>query len=233
MNIMVYNTQHCNNYAAGGGIDFEAIARVLRDSDAEFIGLNEIRGQGLSPTYKDQAKILSELTGYEHYYFAEAFKVRGTEPYGNALLSKSRIVSAEVIGVPDVESPAYDGYYETRCLLKARLECGLTVLVIHFGLNPDEQENAVKTVLANMESEKCVLMGDFNLRPDDKIIDPIRAVMRDCATAFEGERLSYPSDKPKQKIDYIFVTPDIEVLSSDIPSVIVSDHRPHIAQISF
>ncbi len=233
MKIMVYNTQHCNNYGKGGGIDFDAFAKVMAESGAEFIGLNEIRGEGLSDTYNDQARILSTLSGYDYYYFAEAFKVRGTEPYGNAILSKSKIVCAENIPVPDPIVRAYSGYYETRCLLKVRLECGLVVLVIHFGLNPDEQENAVKTVLANLESEKCVLMGDFNLTPDSSILDPIRAVMRDTAVVFAGEKLSFPSDKPDRKIDYIFVTPDIRIETADIPEIIVSDHRPHFAEISF
>ena len=130
MKIMVYNTQHCNNFGCGGGIDFDAFAKVIAESGAEFVGLNEIRGEGLSQTYQDQARILSSLSGYENYYFAEAFKVRGTEPYGNAILSKSKILSAENIVVPDPQVRAYDGYYETRCLLKVRLACGLVVLVI-------------------------------------------------------------------------------------------------------
>ena len=33
------------------------------------------------------------------------------------------------------------------------------------------------------------------------------------------------------KIDYIFVSPDIKIKSADIPEIIASDHRPHIAVI--
>jgi len=116
-------------------------------------------------------------------------------------------------------------------LLKAKLSCGVTVMVIHFGLNPDEQENAVKTVIDNIESERCILMGDFNVTPNNRVLDPIRERMVDAASAFDSEKFSFPSDRPDRKIDYIFVTPDIKLISADIPDVVASDHRPHIAEI--
>ncbi len=33
------------------------------------------------------------------------------------------------------------------------------------------------------------------------------------------------------KIDYIFVSKDLKVESADIPEIVSSDHRPHIATI--
>ena len=55
--------------------------------------------------------------------------------------------------------------------------------------------------------------------------------MKDTADLFGDEKLSFPSDKPRCKIDYIFVSPDIEIVSADIPEIIASDHRPHTAVI--
>ena len=232
MKIMVYNTQHCALHPSGK-IDFERIAQIIRESGAEIVGLNEIRGKGITPEYDEQTEILSRLTGMRHSFFARAIYVGGTEPYGNALLSRSPIVSADVIPVPDPPRRPEGKWYETRCLLKARLECGLTVMVIHFGLNPEEQENAVRTVIDNLENEKCILMGDFNVTPDDPVLAPIRERMKDTAELFDGEKLSWPSDEPRVKIDYIFTSPDIEVVSADIPAIVGSDHRPHTAQIEF
>ena len=75
-------------------------------------------------------------------------------------------------------------------------------------------------------------MGDFNVTPDDEVLAPIRERLRDTADLFTEEKLSYPSDAPEKKIDYIFVTPDIEVIGADIPEIVASDHRPHIAEIN-
>ena len=44
MKIMTFNTQHCQNYITKK-IDFEAMAKVIRDSGADFVGLNEMRGK--------------------------------------------------------------------------------------------------------------------------------------------------------------------------------------------
>ena len=61
---------------------------------------------------------------------------------------------------------------------------------------------------------------------------PIRARMKDVAECFDKPLLSFPSDKPDRKIDYIFVSPDVKVISADIPGIVASDHRPHTATVS-
>ena len=231
MKIMSFNTQHCLNYIERR-IDFDVMARAIADCDADIVGLNEMRDGTEPPEFDAQCRILSEKCGLENFYFAKALTLKHGD-YGNGLLSRYRIVSAETIHVPDPDPRGYDGYYEHRVLLKARLENGLTVMVIHFGLNPDEAENAVRTVVENLESEKCILMGDFNVTPDNHVLDPIRERMNDASRLFDCEKLSFPSDKPNCKIDYIFASPDIEIVSADIPAIVASDHRPHTAQINF
>lgn len=231
MKIMSFNTQHCRSFIERR-INFDIMARVISDYGADIVGLNEMRNGSNPPSFDAQCRILSEKCGIENFYFAKALQFKEGD-YGNGILSKYKIVSAETVHVPDPDPRGYDGYYEHRVLLKAKLENGLTVMVIHFGLNPDEAESAVRTVVANLEDEKCILMGDFNVTPDDPVLAPIRKRMKDAADLFDCEKLSYPSDKPEQKIDYIFVSPDIEVVCADIPEIIASDHRPHTAQINF
>lgn len=230
--IMSFNTQHCLNYKERV-IDFSIMAETIKSCGADIVGLNEMRDKGEAEYYTAQTEELSRLTGLEHFFFAKAIDVKGNNPYGNGILSRYPIISAETIPVPSPkpEEREASGYYESRCLLKARLECGLTVLVIHFGLNPDEQRLAVKAVLENLESEKCILMGDFNVTPDNEVLAPIRARMNDAAEAFREPLLSFPSDEPKIKIDYIFLSHDIDLLEADIPAIVASDHRPHTAEI--
>ena len=231
MKIMSFNTQHCENFITKK-IDFEAMAKVITDFDADFVGLNEMRGEGPLSGYTAQTEKLSALTKMPYCFFSEAIMVGGTSPYGNGFLSKIPILKAEKIMIPDPEVRD-NNFYETRCIIKVTLEGGITVLVTHFGLNQTEKENAVKTVLENLEDEKCILMGDFNVTPDDALLKPIKEKMKDVAEAFEEPLLSWPSDKPEKKIDYIFVSRDAGVVSADIPKVIASDHRPHTAEIKF
>ena len=231
MKIMTFNTQHCLNYLEQK-IDFDIMADAIKKCNPDIVALNEMRGEcAQAADYADQTAILSSLTGIKNYYFAEAIKFGGIKPYGNAMLTKLPIISAETIIIPDPNPKRYDGYYETRCVLKAKLTGDITVLITHMGLNPDEQENAVKTIIENLATERCILMGDFNMTPDNPILNPIRSRMVDAAEYFDKPKLSFPSDKPDRKIDYIFVSPDIEVIKADIPAIIAADHRPHIATI--
>lgn len=230
--IMTFNTENCTNYIEQK-IDFEIMANVIKDCGAGIVGLNEIRNEGSFEGYDNQTKILSQLTGIENYYFAQAVDLGENLPFGNALLSIYQIKSVENISIPDPNPKMYDGYYQTRCILKAKLENGLTVMVTHFGLNPDEQQNAVDTVIAHLEDEKCILMGDLNVNPDNEVLKPIQEKMVDAAGCIKEPLLSWPSDNPRRKIDYVFVTPDIEIIDADIPAIVASDHRPHTATISY
>lgn len=230
MKIMSFNTQHCLSFI-DKKIDFNIMANAIKKCRAEIVGLNEMRDKGSDEDYDNQTAILSELTGLGYYYFAKAIDVGGKNPYGNAILSKYPIKSAETIPIPDPEIKTGTEYYESRCLLKVKLENDITVLVIHFGLNPDEQKNAVNTVLENVENERCILMGDFNTEPDNEVLMPIRERMKDAAEKFSDDLLSFPSDNPERKIDYIFVSRDIDIVSADIPPIVASDHRPHTANI--
>jgi len=229
MKIMTFNTQHCLDYIEQK-IDFNTMAYAIKRIDPDIVGLQEMRNEGRVEEYADQVKILSELTGMPYYYFAKAIDFPDG-PYGNGILSKVPILSAEVVTIPDPEVKTGDAWYETRCVLKATLEGGITVLVTHVGLNRDEKENAIATILENLASKKCILMGDFNLHPDDPLIISIKKRMKDTADLFECPKLSCPSDDPKEKIDYIFVSSDVEIMSADIPAIVASDHRPHIATV--
>lgn len=230
MKIMSFNTQHCASFIEKR-IDFSIIAKAILDEGADIVGLNEIRGEGADSEYTAQTEKLSSLTGMKYYYFAPAITIPNCGLYGNAILSKIPILKVENVPIPDPEPKKYKGYYETRCLIKAQLEGGITVLISHFGLNPDEQENAVKTVSANLSDNKCVLMGDFNVTPEDPVLAPIRERLTDTADFFDAPKLSFPSDKPDRKIDYIFVSRDVKVKAADIPPTVASDHRPHTAVI--
>lgn len=233
LKLMSFNIQHCLNYVSRE-VDYPFFAEKIAAFGADIVGLNEVRGAGRDLEYDPQTEILAEGAGYPYYYFAEAIKFGGVNPYGNAILSRFPIISADTIPIPDPVPHGYDGYYETRCVGRAVIDVGaspLTVLTVHFGLNPDEHENARDTILANLAPERCVLMGDFNSHPDDSVLAPIFERMTDAAGAFEGEKPSFPSDAPKEKIDYVFVTPDIKVVEADIPAAVISDHRPHTATV--
>ncbi len=224
---VTFNIQHCAVFPTDK-IDFNAFAEKIRSFDADVIGLNEVRGAGVRKDYQAQAEILAEKTGYR-CYFACATEIGRGNPYGNAVLTRLPVKALETIPIPDPVPRRYDGYYETRCLLKMTLaQPDATFLITHFGLNPDEQENALRTVLENIGDGKTVLMGDLNVTPDSPVIARLREHMTDAATAAEpgAALLSFPSDKPDRKIDYIFTKGNITAKNCRIVPGVLSDHLP-------
>lgn len=235
LRIMTFNTQHCalyTNYLKNREqkIDTERFAQEISKVAPDIVGLNEIRGNDTRGFYGEQTELLKDFSGMPYSFFAPAIRF-DDGPYGNAMLSRLEPLSVENIKIPDPEERKYGGYYETRCLIKAKFEGGLTVLITHFGLNPDEVENAITAVLENIEDEKCIFMGDLNLGENDARLDAIREKMVDTASVYGKGLLTFPSNAPEIKLDYIFVSKDIKVKSVFIPSDVVSDHLPFVADI--
>lgn len=234
LRVLTFNIQHCHPYVQKewDQIDFELFADVIRCFDADIVGLNEVRGEGESPSYRAQAQILADALGY-HVFFAPATYVPKGGPYGNAILSKLPPSETEIVPIPDPPRDPSRSWYESRCVAKAvyPIGGGVTMLTAHFGLKPEEAKNAAETVCAEIRKAKTpvILTGDFNLRPEDPILTPIRELLTDTADAFSRPQLSYPSDVPKEKIDYIFTSPSVKTAFAAIPPVVASDHRPYFA----
>jgi len=230
MKVMTFNVQHCIEYLKNE-ISYEAIANVIKRVKPDVVALNEMYDDDEKSKYGSQVEKLSKLTGMKHYYFAKAIETEDG-PYGNAILSKYVIKNPKVLIIPNPkEKRNKNGYYEQRCVLKATIKKNIRILITHFGLNIDEQENALETLLKNIKDKKCILMGDFNIEPDHFIIERIRDRMKDASIGFCENEKTWPSDKPKVKIDYIFTSKDINIESSSVPDLVASDHRPHVATL--
>ncbi len=231
ISVMSFNVQHFSEFHSKK-IDYPLFAEAIRSTGADVVGLNETYAEGSVFRKKAQAETVAQALGW-HWYFAEAIRLR-QGGYGNSIISKYPLTNARTVPIPDPKPRRYKGYYETRCVLRctAQTEEGpLEFAVTHFGLNPDEQKNAVDTVSGLILPERFVLMGDFNVRPGNPALSPIRDRLADTADAPGGNRPTFPADAPDRKIDYIFVSKDVRVLSADVPELVVSDHRPYLARI--
>ena len=233
MKIMTFNIQHCLNYTENV-IDINFFAQAIKKYNPDFCGLNEVRGEGPLDGYTDQTNKLADLLGMDRY-FGEAIKVNKTSPYGNAIVSKHRIISAETVKIPDPIFKIERAGYESRCVIKAVVkieEKTICFLVCHMGLAKAERKNAVKTIcrLIDETDLPVVLMGDFNAEPEDNVLQPLRERLQDTDIFSSAENnRTYPSDAPKIKIDYIFYR-GLTCKKSTTVSEIFSDHLPIIAE---
>ena len=237
LKVMTYNIEHGMDYAKykKTGVDeikLDLSAAVINAEDADIICLNEVRGKGKVPEYTAQAEIMGEKTG-RNSVFSKCIEFEKYGPYGDALLSRYPIKHWEIIDIPDPEIKDEDAYYETRKLLKAELEPDkkITVFISHFGLAKSEQRNAVEVLISEIKKvdTPIIFMGDLNMTPDNEILKPIYDALNEVYVS--GGPATYPSLAPEEKIDYIFVSRDIEVKSAKTIEKVISDHFPVVAEI--
>ena len=142
LRLMTYNIASCRIFEQQNSVDVTATGRTIAAFKPDLVVLNEVRGGEIGPGSAGQTMQLARQLGINGY-FAQATYLPGVGTYGNALLSRFPITRAEVIPIPDPPVRG-EGYYETRCLLRAAIAvgagCQLTLLASHFGLVDDEKK---------------------------------------------------------------------------------------------
>ena len=237
LRLTTFNIQHGRNHNLQGDIiDLPLMASTAKSTGASVFGFNEVRC-GLTdgiPGFPDAPGVFASLLDGKAV-FGKAIELGEGKHYGNLLVSKLPVLDSEVITIPDPVTRTGNRLYETRCIIRAVLDCEgkpVTLLCSHFGLNDDEHGFAVATVLRLIENDKnpVVLMGDFNMTPDDAHYALIAERMTDCAVFCGSDEYTFSSDNPRERIDYIFVR-GTKVKECHTVRVIASDHFPVTAEI--
>lgn len=246
LKIMTYNIAS----GSENGLNLEKIdilpyAKTVKEYMPDILGLNEVRGKNERNGFTQQNKDIADFINYEHTFFTPAIEIEGGG-YGNALVSRFPIIDAKKILVPDApeKNPLLpyeekeDGtYYETRCILKATLLVEnekIDVFVTHFGLAPSEKESIMKVLRKELSEReyRCILMGDFNERPDSEYIKELSSILNNAEpTVITEDFYTYASYEPDRKIDYVMVEKSMKIEKFGAIDSLASDHRPYFAQV--
>lgn len=246
--VMTYNIAggRCFEVAEKQQVKPEACAAVIAEYVPDICGLNEVDFHLPRSGRIDLAADIGKIVGMKSV-FARAV-TWGEGDYGNGFLSRLPIIGYEDIIVPDPTDKSEPTYYETRCILRLTVDFGgreADVIVTHFGLAKTERDESIKilTSLIDGRTRPLILMGDFNIEPDDPQLAPIYQRLHDTFAVYpEKFKRTYPSrnDLPRLsdvcrerglKIDYIFVSDEFKVDKVTIPETIASDHVPYIADV--
>jgi endonuclease/exonuclease/phosphatase family metal-dependent hydrolase len=228
--VLSYNIHH--GEGLDKRVDLERIARVVEDTRADLVALQEVdkgvqRSKGL-----DEPARMGELTGMQPV-FEKNINYQGGE-YGNAVLSRLPVLSHENHPLP--QSVAN----EQRGMLEVRVQAGgqpLIFVATHFSYYPEEVERLASVEsfrkLADEKGDVPVIMaGDLNARPDSQTVKNLNAFLSNaCPPGAEGV-FTFPADKPDIRIDYIFYTRNPRVRCVEykvVPEEVASDHRPILA----
>ena len=245
--VLTYNVSHCVDHSdaknEGWIFDYskneeEKTARVLKKINADIVGINEIFRCNGKPFY-DQPQILADKAGYKYSCFGKAWYFETVGDYGNALLSKYRIISMEniVVKLPADDTIEYKAieYKEDRAFIHAVIDAGVPVSVYatHFGLTEIEQRNMVNALIDKIKNDGLpkILIGDFNTEPDSKVLKPLFDVLTSAADFFNNTQKTFSTFDPYLRIDYIFVSSEFEIEEYGVDDSCISDHFPCYAVV--
>lgn len=215
--------------------DYYKAAEVIKSINADIIALNEV-GKALPKHIEDHTAFLASYCEYKYFGFAKATSF-GAYPYGNAILSKFPIDNLTVTPIKKFIHIA-PGIYEPRCIFTVEVLCEnkniIRVICTHFGLFPDEQRLGLNKVIDEIKNSKTptIFMGDLNISKNNRVINSIRNLLTDVCVKSNKSVNTFPAKKPRKRLDYIFVSDNIEVIDVHTVKVVASDHLPLVAKIS-
>lgn len=230
--VMTFNIHH------GKGMDKKAnlsrIAEVIDICNADIIGLNEVdKHFSKRSLYEDQAGWLAKQLKMDYAFSPSISKpaksLTEIRQYGNALLSRFPIISKKSHRINEIS-----GVIEGRSLLDATIQIKnqpIQINVTHLSLNPFLQRKQTDFILSHYHknSNPIILMGDLNMRPGSKGWRKLAEEFQD-AWHLKGEDAgcTYPSSRPRSRLDYIFASRDFKVIDAKVVAKMpnASDHLP-------
>lgn len=226
--ILTYNIHSA--YNSQGAQDPEAIARVIEDSQAEVVALQEVSRGWLLDGSTDLVGFLGRRLKMQVLFQGTADPV-----WGNALLTRLPILKNGSAPLPLAGTLLPRGY------LWATVDAGLPnpLLVIVTHLHHVESEHAPRLaqvpVLLDFWDERSssVLLGDLNSEPGypEMALIAEAGFVDSWAEAGTGEGLTWPSTAPFERIDWIWHTPDLRAVLAVNPQSTASDHLPLLVEL--
>ncbi len=226
--IMTYDLN--SGFNTKGKLDIEEIAEVIESTNPDIVALQEVSRASVANGRLDMLAWLSQRLRMPYVFEPTSGKF-----WGNAILSRYPILafSRENLPPPDASVPSG--------LLAALIDLGdgqtlkvITTELSHTEKNADVGQSQAKAVLDFWAGTSfTVILGNLNAQPDDPEIAAFKdAGFRDAAAKVNKDKAyTYMSDDTPQRLDYIWMSPDLSLSSIQVQSSKASAHSPVVALI--
>lgn len=221
--VLSYNIRHARGM--DDQVNLNRIAEVIGRSGAQLIGLQEVDKHLPRSHFCHQAKILSQRL---HKFWAYGATLNwGVGQYGVATLSHWPIAFQRLIPLPSRG--------EQRGLLETEIQLGqrrINFFCTHLGLNREERQEQVGEIIRIVQESPnpSILVGDFNDERSSQEYRLITSVLQD-ATIDAKDFRTYPSLKPVEQIDFVFVSAHWQTLEVKTIHSSASDHLPVLVEL--
>jgi endonuclease/exonuclease/phosphatase family metal-dependent hydrolase len=222
--IMTYNIRR--GLGIEGVLKLDAIISIIKEVDPDIVVLNEVDHLMPRSLMQKQDEIIAKKLGYNAIY---GYNLNLISKYGNALFTKHTIKEWTNTTLPSRKGV----FVEPRGVIEAVINIRgkeLNVLATHLSLNQNDRILQTEFITERLKQGTApkLLLGDFNARPTSVEVQEILLVMKD-GTDIDAK--TYPAKEPEAKIDYIFVSNDIEISEGRLIKREVSDHLPVVVDI--
>jgi endonuclease/exonuclease/phosphatase family metal-dependent hydrolase len=166
-----------------------------------------------------------------YFVFGKSLDFQNGE-YGIAILSRFPLDSVEVVSI----TPPADSLSET--FRRAEPRRALSVLVrtpwkmlrvinTHLDYHPSDSLRVIEmhrllTYENSLFQRPTLLVGDFNDTPASRTLELTRPKWKNAGPKFS--QLTFPSDTPEKRIDYILVHGTLKPVKAEIIGEQISDH---------
>lgn len=205
----------------------EEIARTINSMKPDIVGLQEVHRKTWQARFDDQLASLEKLTGLRGV-FGASYK-QGSGGYGNAVLTRGTIRSADIHELPTVGEP--------RSVLETTIELdGATInfYVTHLsswaGLNSAIRGEQLECLARHVRTSRWpyILVGDLNQDPRAPEIVRFR---KENAAQICGPDLGPTHATMNKRLDYIFADWGWDVRNTRVLATGASDHWPVVSEM--
>jgi len=224
--VATYNIHRC--IGSDRRHDADRVAAVLRELDADIVGLQEVDARYHIEDGDDQAEYLAGATGMTAVSGPALVHHRGS--YGNAVLTRWPVKAVRRVEIGVIGR-------EPRAVLDTDIDVAgfaVRVVVTHFGLRNSErrlQTEMLVRMLGPANDGCTILLGDFNeWAPMGHTLRRLNAVLgRSPAVR------SFPSRLPTLALDRIWVQPVTSLVRVEVHrsrlACAASDHLPVLGAV--
>jgi endonuclease/exonuclease/phosphatase family metal-dependent hydrolase len=232
------------------------VVEFLRAGKADIVLLQEVYNGDIGhhdSQYRTFQTLQKEL-GYEYSAFGQAYEEKigsgDLIPHGNAIFSRWPIQSSQVILMTESTLDYYQEIPEHWPILPAPLQHAvidaasveLDVFNIHGvwdldGDNFSDRRRQMSDAIFSSIQDKpnVILAGDSNAKPTNRAMKNLETVLRpvfgaEIKTSFNMRRKDNPG-YATAAVDVMYVSPNIEIASKEVPDVDVSDHLPLVVTL--
>ena len=219
--VLSYNIHEC--VGLDRRRDPSRIAQIIKESDAQIIGLQEVYSDSSGAEELHQMNYLAAVTGFQAVPGPSLERRNGH--YGNVLLTSCKVLAVDKLDL------SYPGR-EPRGAIDADLEINgeaVRVIVTHLGLLPAERRFQVKkllTAISDQRTRVVILLSDFNeWLPTGRSLRWIHTRLGKTALV-----RTFPAKFPVFALDRIWVSPSstlvkLHCLRTPLTRI-ASDHLP-------